>query len=553
MTVLDCVLVGFNDTSFPEYVDLVRAMGETSGAYRDLALALVDVDGVPQRSMDLLNRYHFEGRPAERPFHNSDFLWPVITYLGTYLARRGFTFDYVNLFHQEKERLRELLESGDVLSVAITTTLYVSPHPLIEVIRFVRDVNPDVKIVVGGPYVLNRTKMLDTKALGELFSYLGADVYVISSEGEAALVQVLEALKSGRRLDGIANIAYREDGGFVSTPIDPESNDLAENMVDYSLFPADEVRGFATIRTARSCPFKCSFCGFPARAGAYVYLPVDLVAKELDALAEAGVHTLTIIDDTFNVPKGRFKSILRLMIERGYGFRWNSYLRSDHVDDETIELMHESGCEGVFLGMESGSDVVLEAMNKTARRRHYAYVIPRLKDAGIVTHGSFIVGFPRESAETYAETNQFIEEVQPDFFRAQLWYCDLTTPVWAERERWGLTGAAFKWSHDTMDAATATDLVDRMFLDVENSIWLPQAGFELWSVYYLQRRGMSLAQIKTFLRAFNAAIQERMLLGTPSVAPDLLETLRRCSQFDRGQPPSLDAIERVERYRAVAA
>ena len=72
------------------------------------------------------------------------------------------------------------------------------------------------------------------------------------------------------------------------------------------------------------------------------------------------------------------------MIERGYGFRWNSYLRSDHVDDETIELMHESGCEGVFLGMESGSDVVLEAMNKTARRRHYAYVIPRLKDAGIV-------------------------------------------------------------------------------------------------------------------------------------------------------------------------
>jgi hypothetical protein len=64
---------------------------------------------------------------------------------------------------------------------------------------------------------------------------------------------------------------------------------------------------------------------------------------------------------------------------------------------------------------------------------------------------------------------------------------------------------------------------------------------------------MSLPQIKTFLRAFNAAIQERMLLGTPSVAPDLLETLRRCSQFDRGQPPSLDAIERVERYRAVAA
>ena len=73
------------------------------------------------------------------------------------------------------------------------------------------------------------------------------------------------------------------------------------------------------------CPFNCAFCGFPGRAGKYAYLDVDLVERELDRIADLGtVSTLTIIDDTFNVPKPRFKEILRMMIRKDYGLRWNS-------------------------------------------------------------------------------------------------------------------------------------------------------------------------------------------------------------------------------------
>jgi len=135
----DCLIIGYNDSSFSGYVEMVRGMGEGSGAYRDLNLAFVELMGQPRTSMNLLNRFHFEGRPeAAKPFHNCDFLWPTITYLGTFLARRGFSFDYVNTFQLEQDALREKLLNDDVLTVAITTTLYVSPHPILEIISFIR-------------------------------------------------------------------------------------------------------------------------------------------------------------------------------------------------------------------------------------------------------------------------------------------------------------------------------------------------------------------------------------------------------------------------------
>jgi radical SAM PhpK family P-methyltransferase len=542
---IDCLIIGFNDYSFEDFVKMLRAMGEKSGAYRDLNLAFIDYENKPHHSLDLLNHFYFAGQgETERRFHNSDFLWPVITYLSTYLHRRGFSFDYVNLFQLEKEVLKEKLRNEEVLSVAITTTLYVSPHPILEIISFIKQYNERAKIILGGPYVSNQSKIDSPADLKRLFRHLGADFYVISSEGEAGLAGILNALKTGAGFDSVDNIAYRNGSDFVFTSAAIESNPLEENMVDYSLFPRNGFGGFVTLRTAKSCPFSCSFCGFPQRAGKYTYLPLPLVEAELNAISDLGtVHTLTFIDDTFNVPKGRFKDILRLMIRNKYEFRWNSYLRSDHVDEEAIELMAASGCDGVFLGVESGSDIMLERMNKTSRRKDYLRVIPQLRDAGIISYASLIIGFPGETYETVRDTAEFVETARPDFFRAQLWYCDPTTPIWHEREKYRIQGSAFNWTHDSMDAATACDLIDKTFLSINNSVWLPQNGFELWSVYYLLRKGMALEQIKTFLRFFNGCVKEKLIYeGARPADSGLIEGLKVSSRFNERQRPDMSPI-----------
>ena len=220
--------------------------------------------------MDILNHFYFQQKKVSyKPFHNADFLWPVITYLGTFISRKGFQFDYVNLFQQEKEKLREKLKTDDILTVAITTTLYVAPHPILEIISFIRKYNKKTKIIVGGPYIFNLTTMDDSEALKRQFKYLGADFYVINQEGEQALANILKALKNDSRMAEIENIAYRQGDGYIVAPLSIEVNSLEENMVDYSLFPKEDLGELISLRTAKSCPFACAFCGFSQRAGQY--------------------------------------------------------------------------------------------------------------------------------------------------------------------------------------------------------------------------------------------------------------------------------------------
>jgi radical SAM PhpK family P-methyltransferase len=544
----DCLIIGFNDSSFDEYVEMVRSMGPASGAYRDLDLTFIEHEGRRLRSMDVLNLFYGQDKGGtHKAFHNADFLWPVVLYLCSYLDRRGFSHDYVNLFHLEKDKLRDKLLHDDILTVAITTTLYVSAHPILEIVSFIRQHNEKVRIVVGGPYIKNQTSMMDAEALQRLFEYLGADFYVINQEGEASLADLLAALKAGADLARVPNLAYRDEGQggrFAVTGCTLEGNTLEENRVDYRLFPRGEVGELISLRTAKSCPFACSFCGFPQRAGKYTYVDVALVEEELETLHELGVTTLTFLDDTFNVPKKRFQEILRMMAERGWGFRWNSFYRSDHGDAETIELMARAGCEGVFLGVESGSDAMLKRMNKTSRRHNYLAAIPLLQAAGISCHTNLIIGFPGETCDTVAESISLVEEAKPDFYRAQLWYADPVTPIWKQREEYGVTGEAFNWAHHTMDYQTACDLVDRMFLVVQGSTWLPQYGFEQWSTFYLQRKGMTLAQIKRFVRCFNAAVKEKLIHPWDrQVSPEVLRALEESARFDRPVEPDLTPIE----------
>ncbi len=529
----DCLLIGFNESDFEGYVEMVRSMGEDSGAFRDLNLAFVGYEGRPLHALGALSEFSGNKSAGDVPYHNTDFFWPTLAYLGTHLHRHDHSFDYVNLFQQEKELLRAKLLRGDILTVAITTTLYVSIHPILELIEFIREHNRTTKIIIGGPYISSQCSTEDMSSVTQVFEYMDADFYVINAEGETALCRILSCLKDGGDWREIENIAFKQNGTYVVTERSTEDNPLEQNMVDYSLFPAAVHGEFVTLRTAKSCPFSCAFCGFPQRAGKYKYLSVDLVEQELNAIREiGGITTLTFIDDTFNVPKARFKELLRMMIRNDYGFRWNSFYRSDHGDEEAIELMAAAGCEGVFLGIESGSDSMLERMNKSARRKDYLKAIPLLKQAGISTHCNLIIGYPGETEQTVKETVELIETTSPDYYRAQCWYCDPVTPIWESRHEYGITGSSFNWSHKTMDSATACKIVDDLFCDIENSTWLPQNGFEMWSLFYLERKGMSRAQIKRFLTAFNQGIRDRLKgRSAGELLPETLGELQAACQF----------------------
>ncbi|MDD9935617.1 MAG: PhpK family radical SAM P-methyltransferase [Myxococcales bacterium] len=508
----DCLIVGHNDSQFDKFVEQLKAMGVESGNFRELSLSYLELDGVPHHAMSVLNQFHNDRRTEQVDFHHADFVWAVITNLASKLTAHGLSFDYVKLFQPCKEELKQKLLDDDIRTIAITTTLVVSPEPVKEIVEFIRRYNTTARIVVGGPYIFNQSKTSDEESLRYLFRHLGADFYVISNEGESTLVELIRTLQAEGDLRRVPNLAIAGTDGFSFTERVAEDNSLEENMVDYSLFSSSEIGRFVSLRTAKSCPYRCAFCGHPEIAGKYRYLDIEHVERELDAIKELGsVEALDFVDDTFNVPKHRFKDICRLMIRKNYGFEWISYFRSDQSDEEAIELAAEAGCRGVFLGIESGSDTVLAHMNKTARTKHYRKAIPLLKQAGIQTHANMLVGFPGETVDTVQETIDFIQSTEPDFYRAQLWYCDPTTPIWKKRDEYGIQGAAYNWSHQTMNDSQACDLRERMFLSIDRSTWLPDYAFEVFCVLYLKRKGMSREQVMRYLQCFNTVTSDGLL------------------------------------------
>ena len=502
---LDCIVIGYNEVPFQRYESFLRNYGEDSEAYRDLKFSFVNLGGAKLDYMGLMNystglaKTNGNGAGPIVDFKSGDIPSLGAVYLTNFLRNHGHTAKYINLFQSEKEKLIEYL-AEDPYCVAITTTFYVVNLPVNEMVEFIREHNPRVKIVVGGPLVSNHARQSRGDALKAALADMGADIYVIEGQGELTLATIVEALKNGGDLKNVPNIAYFEDDQLQRTKVVAENNSMDDNFIDWRGFSDEQLGPTLQMRTARSCAFKCSFCNYPNRAGALTLTSLDVIEKELDSMRALGnVRNVVIIDDTFNVPYPRFKEICRMMIKNDYQFNWFSYFRCSNSDEEGIELMARSGCKGVFLGIESGSPTILKNMNKSATIEKYAKGIEMLRRHGIMTFGSFITGFPGETEETVQETIDFIRDVKPDYYRSQVWYCEPGTPIQNERGKYQINGDGFVWSHATMDSLEAMDHIDKMFLTIDESLWLPQWSFDFWTIPYFIGRGFSFDSFKSFM------------------------------------------------------
>ena len=406
----------------------------------------------------------------------------------------------MSLFSAERDRLAALLAERPAV-VAITTTFYVNILPVIAVVEFIREHAPDSHIVVGGPLVDNLCLAGITDTVQDLCHAMGADSYIQESQGEHSLAQLCQAVQAGADLDAVDNLLHCPDGTWVRTRRRPEANNLDECSIDWSGFTPAEIGTTAQLRTARCCAFKCSFCDYPSRAGALTTASIDTVRAELRALAELGVRNVVFVDDTFNVPPKRFKEMCRMMIEEDLGLNWYSYFRCSNArDEEAFDLAAATGCAGVFLGIESGDGDVLATMHKLAQDSEYRNGIARLKERGITTFASIIVGFPGENEKTVRNTIDFLNETAPDLWRAQAWWANPRSPVFANKDLWSIQGEGYTWSHQTMNSAQAAAYTDEMFAAVTESVWLPLYDFDFWSLPYLDGKGVSAADLIALLR-----------------------------------------------------
>jgi len=294
MTNIDCFLIGHNEIGVSRHNQLIRLMyGRNSKNYSETAkynlshIRCEDGYYTPSQVFNLVTNGN--GKKIDI----ADTFSLTIAYLGSFLHRHGFSFNYINTFHKEADqaKLAHYLEKGNIKTIAITTTYYLTALPVMDIVRFIRKYNDKVKIIIGGPFINNQIRVLSKEDLDKLFDSLGGDYYVNSNEGEHTLGKLLSALKNKLPLHNVKNIIYKESGEYVQTLHEPEANDLNEHLMEWDLFKSD-IKDIVNIRTTKSCPFKCSFCSFPGFSGRYKVMDLELVERELNALHKR--HNLPI-------------------------------------------------------------------------------------------------------------------------------------------------------------------------------------------------------------------------------------------------------------------
>jgi anaerobic magnesium-protoporphyrin IX monomethyl ester cyclase len=500
MTGLDCVVVGYNEGDFDDYRVMCERAGPGTPEFQIMRSEHLEVDGRAMPWMDAFSRMRNRSTGRADRYHVAEVFNLAALYLTSFLRRHGLRAEPVSLFSGERDRLAALLAEKPAV-VAITTTFYVNILPVVPVVEFVREHSPGSHIVVGGPLVDNLCISGVTSAVQDFFFAMGADSYIQESQGEHSLAELCHAVRAGADLSTVDNVIHCPDGEWVRTRRRPENNNLDACSIDWAGFSPELIGVTAQVRTARSCAFKCSFCDYPTRAGALASASVDTVRGELRALAELGVRNVVFVDDTFNVPPKRFKELCRMMIEEDLGLHWYSYFRCSNArDDESFDLAAQSGCAGVFLGIESGDSEVLANMHKLAQDSQYRAGIARLKERGITTFASIIVGFPGENEKSIGNTVDFLNETAPDFWRAQAWWANPRSPVYQQSEVLGIEGAGYTWSHYSMTSAEAADYTDEMFERVTESVWLPLYDFDFWSLPYLDGKGVGVPALTRLLR-----------------------------------------------------
>lgn len=501
MKTIDCLILGFNEISVAKTADSLR---KDSIGYKRLSYDFIRKNKTIYSISDIFNKICTELNIEVSPLNWSETMTAVIPYLSTFLSKEGINVDYVNDLTNDKQILADKLKNNKVLSIAITTALYPTLTPVVDIVQFVRSISKQTKIIVGGPFVYNLICNLSHKDLKNVFTIINADYYIGNMEGEQALAKLIKSISNNSNIV-IENI-YAREREYEGSHIIPEKNLIEDNMVDWSIIKGDKCK-YVSMRLSTSCPFSCSFCSFSNQQ--FRYLPTNIVEDNLRQLfSECGTKYVHFVDDAFNVPPKRFKDFLRMLDKNKFNFRWTCMLRSQFLDEEIVELMAKTGCDSILLGIESGSQKILDLMNKKVKIQQYIDGLSLLNKYNINSKASFIIGFPGETEETINETREFIELTKPTFFYVNIWYNDILSPIHQRKDEFKIEGRGFEWRHKTMDHIEAMKHIEDLFISIKKSIWLPLFNMDYLFPSHLLSKGLNTQQMREFIKTFSEGARQ---------------------------------------------
>lgn len=284
----------------------------------------------------------------------------------------------------------------------------------------VKKMDAGITTVIGGPHCAG-------EPVTTLQICCGIDM-LVRGEGEMAMLDIA----NGIPVDAIASLTYRKpDGSIVSNPDRPliESLDSlpfpARDLLDMSYYtrPSRFISRNLSLRTthlftARGCPFNCHYCAGPLIGQRTVryHSPQRVVSEAEELINKYSVEAIYFAEDMFLSNRKRALEMMNMFIERGINKKiaWIAQINPNATDRELLASMKKAGCVHVEYGFESGSQRILDLMNKKTNVGRNKAVAALTKKSGLRFQGNFIVGYPGEKEADFKETMAFIKETRPN-------------------------------------------------------------------------------------------------------------------------------------------
>ncbi len=359
-----------------------------------------------------------------------------LLYVSAYLSSKNIENDvYDSTFYSQSDQLNFIKEKEPKV-ICIYTNL-MTKIEVVKLIQILKTIDYNFpKIILGGPDVTYNV---------ENYLHAGADFLVIG-EGEETTFELYHAIMNQSDFNEINGIAFLENKKIIQTPARTKFRELDElplpnrdaipNEKYLETWKKNHGESSMTISTQRGCPYTCKWCSTAVYGQSYRRRPAHLVAAEMKMLKDQyNPDAIWFVDDVFTISHKWLTSFHEEVVKQNAQIRFECITRAERLNDEILRLLKEAGCFRIWIGAESGSQKIIDLMDRRVDVNHVKKMIQNTNALGIETGTFIMLGYPGETEEDITETIQYLKEANPTQYTITIAYPIKGTSLYNEIEK----------------------------------------------------------------------------------------------------------------------
>jgi len=318
---------------------------------------------------------------------------------------------FIEVFTEDKSIpaiLKKIIESK-VQVIGFSCYLW-NIKKTLNICRRLKRINPNLKIILGGPEVSPRAE--------EILTYEKSVDVVVRGEGEESFVQLISRMSCFGAVDlsGIKGVSFRRSKEIISNPDRPPLNNIGD-------IPSPYLSGLVDLKdknikdlpleTMRGCVSRCDYCYYHKNFPLVRYFALSRVEEELKLILSHKPHEVYLMDATFNSNPQRAKEILKIFTRNNQGTNLHVELKAELVDEEMASLLSEAGAYNIEIGIQSTNIQTLKAINRVFDKKKFIKGIRCLNKYKLYYEIQLIDALPYQSYEGLLKTLDWLYAMHP--------------------------------------------------------------------------------------------------------------------------------------------